>query len=98
MMSVISVLPDTCMDWDEMTCMGLVLTAFGEAMREPVTTISCSGSAGAAATAAGCCAKAGVLVRVVAMLVTAIAAANARHLLKACTNRYMRVLPLRSRD
>src|SRR5271170_4391135 len=31
------------MDFAEMTWMGLVLTSFGAAMREPVTMISCSG-------------------------------------------------------
>jgi len=41
MRSLISVLPVVSMDSDDMTCIGLVLTAFGAAMREPVTMISC---------------------------------------------------------
>src|SRR5579863_1901217 len=41
--SMMSVLPDTWIDFAEMTWMGLVLTSFGAAMREPVTMISCSG-------------------------------------------------------
>ena len=40
MMSVMSVFPDTWMDFDETTWIGLVLTSFGEAMRDPVTMIS----------------------------------------------------------
>src|SRR5258708_27195351 len=44
MRSLISVLPDVSMYFDDKTCIGLVLTSFGAAMREPVTMISCRGS------------------------------------------------------
>jgi hypothetical protein len=57
MRSLISVLPVVAMDSDVMTSIGLVLTAFGAAMREPVTMISCRGSA-VAASLVGCCATA----------------------------------------
>src|SRR3984957_6244050 len=60
MRSLISVLPVVSMDSDDMTSIGLVLTAFGAAMREPVTMISCRGSS-VAATLACCCAKADTL-------------------------------------
>ncbi len=40
--SLMSVFPVVAMDSADMTCIGLVLTAFGAAMREPVTTISVS--------------------------------------------------------
>src|ERR1700761_119736 len=54
MMSLISVLPETWIDCDDTTWMGLVLTSFGEAIRDPVTMISVSGAAsGAAASACG---------------------------------------------
>src|SRR6266404_5589874 len=46
------------MDFEETTCMGLVLTSFGEAMRDPVTMISCKGG-GSAAAATGCAAGVG---------------------------------------
>ena len=58
MMSVMSVMPDTWMDFAEMTWMGLVLTSFGAAMREPVTMISCSGGE-SAATGGACCVEPG---------------------------------------
>src|ERR1700676_2579865 len=61
MRSLISVLPVVAMDSADMTCIGLVLTAFGAAIREPVTTISCMGSA-VTASLGCCCAKAGRLV------------------------------------
>src|SRR5450631_365290 len=41
------------MDLEETTCIGLVLTSFGEAMRDPVTMISCKGGGSVAATT-GC--------------------------------------------
>jgi len=43
MRSLISVLPVVSIYFDEMTFIGLVLTSFGAAMREPVTMISCRG-------------------------------------------------------
>jgi hypothetical protein len=49
MMSVMSVLPETRMSWRVTTLMGLVLVAFGAAMREPVTITSSIDSAGAGA-------------------------------------------------
>src|SRR5277367_546335 len=61
MRSLISVLPVVAMDSDDMTWIGLVLTAFGAAMREPVTTISCRGSA-VTASLGCCCATAGRLI------------------------------------
>src|SRR6202034_1725801 len=58
MISLMSVLPDTWMDFAEMTWMGLVLTSFGAAMREPVTMISCSGGE-SCVTGGACCAEPG---------------------------------------
>src|SRR5258707_15789322 len=46
------------MDFAEMTCMGLVLTSFGAAMREPVTMISCRGLESSDVGGA-CCAEPG---------------------------------------
>src|SRR5665213_1172881 len=46
------------MDCAEMTCIGLVLTSFGEAMRDPVTVISWRGW-GSVCVAAADCAEAG---------------------------------------
>ena len=46
------------MDFAEMTCMGLVLTSFGAAMREPVTMISCRGVESSGVGGA-CCAEPG---------------------------------------
>src|ERR1700722_1512467 len=60
MRSVISVLPLASMYFDERTSIGLVLTSFGAAMRDPVTMISCSAGSGAAAAAGACCAIAGI--------------------------------------
>src|ERR1700722_83778 len=59
MMSLMSVFPDTCIDFEETTWIGLVLTSFGEAIRDPVTMISCRGPASAAAVIAGCDAAVG---------------------------------------
>ena len=58
MRSVTSVLPLVSIYFDDRTSIGLVLTSFGAAMRDPVTMISCSGASGAAAGA--CCAIAGI--------------------------------------
>src|SRR6202035_5067638 len=41
------------MDFEDTTCMGLVLTSFGEAMREPVTMISVNGPVSGAADTCG---------------------------------------------
>ena len=56
--SLISVLPVVAMASADTTCIGLVLTAFGAAMREPVTTISCRGGSATLAAVIGCCASA----------------------------------------
>ena len=58
------------------TWIGLVLTSFGAAMREPVTMISCRGSAD---TVGACCAN-------MDMLGAAIATARTSRLLKADVN------------
>src|SRR5882757_2599051 len=59
MRSLISVFPLVSMYCEDSTWIGLVLTAFGAAIRDPVTMISVrAGSVSAAATAA-CCARAG---------------------------------------
>src|SRR5260370_29490504 len=63
MRSLMSVFPDVSIYFDDKTCMGLVLTSFGAAMREPVTMISCRGSAD---TAGACCAKGDMLGRATA--------------------------------
>src|SRR5258708_12846915 len=85
MRSLISVLPDVSIYFDDNTCIGLVLTAFGAAMREPVTMISCRGSAD---TAGACCARADMLGRA-----TTPAPAKSNRLFEADKNRYMKTPP-----
>src|ERR1700744_2404614 len=45
MMSLMSVLPEILIDCEDTTCIGLVLTSLGDAMRDPVTMISVNGAA-----------------------------------------------------
>ena len=54
-----SVLPDTSIYFDDMTVIGLVLTSFGAAMRDPVTMISVRAVSDGSAAAGVCCARAG---------------------------------------
>jgi hypothetical protein len=61
---------------DDKTSIGLVLTSFGAAMRDPVTMISCRGSDALAAGAV--CASADMVV-----MVMATAAANSARALRA---------------
>ena len=62
------------MYFDAMTAIGLVLTSFGAAMRDPVTTISVRAVSGCAVATGACCARAGRPVRAIAA-----AASNRRH-------------------
>ena len=55
----ISVFPLVSMYCEDSTWIGLVLTAFGAAILDPVTMISVRAASGSAAAAGACCAKAG---------------------------------------